>query len=200
MLHPFSDPDSDTLLPKDSVELHQKASALPSDPNSAHAKVKQDAVVLTQSCLKKSGDYTVQAIVALMKDQKVLDGSDIPPFLRSIQAFVKDESPPDLYQLAGKINAKAAGAKLLQFVPFFTKTFVIYVADVAMALELLQHFDKQDQSLLPQKPFNAEKSFLIHVGCVQDQSRCYSAEVLEAAQPMRLLVKAWAVAVIVSNS
>ena len=158
------------------------ASGLPSDQGSAHAKVKEDAALLCKNCNTKAGEYAVSGIVKALQSPDQLSAQSLPVAFLKLQEFVKgDASATDLH-LIGKVGCKGAGCTLLQFVPFYIKTFLIYVADVITALKLQKDIQAQEK---PVKPFEAEVALIIQAHSVLDTTRCYSQEVIKATQPLR---------------
>ena len=86
--------------------------------------------------------------------------------------------------LAGRVAPKADAAAVMNFLPYSQRSFLIYIADLACALQLLPSVS-EDKSLV--YPFAKDIGFLNLVDAVKDCHRCPSAEVNVASQKLVLL-------------
>ena len=108
---------------------------------------------------------------------------EIPDALASIAKYVKGEN--ETVPLAGRVAPKAAAAAVINFLPYSQRSFLIYIADLASALQLLTNVHSEKKSLA--YPFGKQVCFLDLVHAVKDCHRCPSAEVNVAAQKLVLL-------------
>ena len=161
---------------------------LPSDPTSSHGETKHAALTLFDSLSSSIGKFTVNGILAAMSspDLKASASSSgavkIPmPFVK-IRDFVHGTSGSGI---AGRVNPEACGAKLLQFLPFSERAFLVYVADFIEGLLLGGRMPQEQKDVL--HPFADELRFLSFVDAVCDTNRCPSADVIAATEEMRLL-------------
>ena len=87
--------------------------------------------------------------------------------------------------MAGRVGAKAAAAAIINFLPYSQRSFLIYIADLASALQLLPNVQEEKGSLA--FPFAKQIGFLNLVDAVKDCHRCPSEEVIAASQKLVLL-------------
>ena len=108
--------------------------------------------------------------------------ADIPNALIQVLDFVKGKNlttPP----AAGKVGPSAEAAKLVSFLPFSQRSFLIYIGDFAAAIKF-QHAIKEESLT---NPFNNELAFLCLVDAVKDSHRCPSSEIISAGKAVVLL-------------
>eukprot|EP00435_Cladocopium_sp_Y103_P053640 s14_g17.t1 len=182
---------TDFCFDKDCIQLKEAACLLPSDPASSHAEARVAALALFSTLISKIGQYTVNGILAALSSPDLkrstsdsADGSGlcIPmPFMK-IRTFVQGDGHVGM---AGKVNPKASGAKLLQFLPFSERAFLVYVADVIGALALVGKLPKEENEIV--FPFEEELSYLSFASAVFDTNRCPSADVIKATEEIRFL-------------
>ena len=117
-----------------------------------------------------------------VQDSGEIAETDIPKALLEILEFVKGKdvtSPP----AAGKVLSGTEAAKLVNFIPFSQRSFLIYIGDFAAAIKF-QHAMKEESLT---HPFNNEIAFLGLVDAVKDSHRCPSSEIILASKPVVLL-------------
>ena len=154
---------------------------LPSDPGSVHFAVREHAGALFQSTAATIVDHISAGIMFLLSG--LTSPSEIPMDFIKILKFVKGDSGSSAAALAGKVNLKSAHSKILQFLPFSGRTFIVYVADFVQALGLKPKIDLKNLIY----PYEDELAFLALVDGVMDTNRCQNVDVLAATDALRLL-------------
>ena len=135
--------------------------------------------------------FIVKGLVSILSGCEVPSGPGddgkievkIPGPLASIAKYVKGVDYADI-PLAGRVAPKADAAAVMNFLPYSQRSFLIYIADLACALQLLPSVS-EDKSLV--YPFAKDIGFLNLVDAVKDCHRCPSAEVNVASQKLVLL-------------
>lgn len=177
---------------KDCILLKETACLLPSDPESSHGETKDAALTLFSTLSSRIGQYTVNGILTALSspdlkastsDSNGGSGVSIPmPFMK-LRDFVHGNC--DLSMMAGRVNPKACGAKLMQFLPFSERSFLVYVADFVEALIHNGKLPREEEDVL--FPFADELRYLSFVYAVFDTNRCPIADVVTATEEIRLL-------------
>jgi hypothetical protein len=137
--------------------------------------------------------FIVKGLVSMLSDFTVPAGTEadgkieveIPGPLASIAKYVKGGGDETGIPVAGRVGAKAAAATIINFLPYSQRSFLIYIADLASALQLLPNVQEEKGSLA--FPFAKQIGFLNLVDAVKDCHRCPSEEVIAASQKLVLL-------------
>ena len=135
----------------------------------------------------------MKGLVSMLSDCTVPSGTEadgkieveIPGPLASIAKYVKGGGDETGIPVAGRVGANAAAATMINFLPYSQRSFLIYIADLASALQLLPNVQEEKESLA--FPFAKQIGFLKLVDAVKDCHRCPSAEVIAASQKLVLL-------------
>ena len=175
--------------------MKETACALPSDPGSVHFAIREQAMALFQSTAEKIVDHTCDGILFLLSDPCLKSESGLPTDFIKIRNLVKGDcggsGGSSALALAGKLNQKSTNSKILQFLPFSERTFIVYVADVVEALLLKPKIDLTELVY----PYEDEVAFLALVDGVMDTNRCCKANVLAATEGLLLLGVHWQFAI-----
>lgn len=169
------------------MELQKAGASLPAGGASRHASLKASCMRTAFCSAQRLEQYIIKGLSSTMKRINVPESgeiaeTDIPNALIQILEFVKGKdmtAPPT----AGKVLPGAEAAKLVSFLPFSQRSFLIYIADFAAAIKF-QHAIKEESLI---HPFNDELAFLGLVDAVKDSHRCPSSEILSASKAVLLL-------------
>ena len=142
--------------------------------------MRETALNLFDASIQNIIQYTANGILALLP-QAAAKGT-IPEQLIQLCRFVKG---PDYESLGyrevggGRVLPSAPASKLLKYIPFHERSFIVYVADVVVALALQAKLVvEQDGAFQP--PFQTAIAFLDVVGTVCDTHRCHNQEMVKA--------------------
>ena len=108
----------------------------------------------------------------------------IPPALMELCLFVKGQQQIDK-DWCGRSNPNVEGHKLLKFLPFSERSFLIYVADLVMAIRISSLVESDLAAAEGFKyPFDSARCFLDYVDVITDVNRCAVPEVLASTKPL----------------
>jgi hypothetical protein len=161
------------------VLLKELGSSLPSAADSAHFQSKQQATKLFDDCIAEAGQQTVKFILGMLQSEDMLVRRLVPMSLMKLLVFVKGEIRENMH---GKINPDGEGSKVLKFLPFTERSFLVYVADVAAAVCQRGSIELESELVYP---FSSEMSFLRYVDVVLDANRCSVPQVIQMTLNMR---------------
>ena len=161
---------------------------MPFDPQSAHYKTKQSAIVAFDQGVGAAAQYTIAGVIECFKSPDLHKETEkaIPVALMKLGSFVKGTQLDQNW--SGRANPNVEGHKILKFLPFSERCFMIYVADVVMAFRLSSIVESEMTSEEEFRyPFSSAQCFLDHVDAVTDVNRCAVREVLESTDQLRSL-------------
>eukprot|EP00435_Cladocopium_sp_Y103_P031478 s1849_g8.t1 len=175
-----------TKVMADIVELQKLGGSLPAESASRHSALRASCMRTAFCSTQRLEQYLVKGLASTLANIKLLDSGemadDIPGALLQIFEFVKGKetnAPP----AAGKILPGAEAVKLVNFLPFSQRSFLVYIGDFAAAIKFKCTI--KEESLV--HPFNNEIAFLALVDAVRDSHRCPSNEIISAGKTIMLL-------------
>ena len=162
------------------MDLKLKACELPAEKESVHFSTRQQGLTLFDASIENIIQYTVKGILALLP-QAASKGS-IPTQLIDLCCFVKGQDYVGNREVGGgRILPSAAGAPLLKYLPFQQRCFVVYIADVVVALSLQAKLDTEKDTAI-EPPFQTALAFLDVAASATDVHRCDNQKMVEAIQ------------------
>lgn len=168
------------------MSLKEKAASLPFDPTSVHYKIRQNAMMQFDETITAAGRYTVIGMIECLQSTEFCEGkSALPEQLSKLGHFVKGDDFDSRF--CGRVNPNLDSSRLLKFLPFTERSFLIYMADVVMALRLAPLLQGQIDDQQIEFPVSSIASFLLHVETIMDYNRCSVREIVEATEGIRQL-------------
>ena len=167
------------------MNLKKAAAALPSDRDSRHWNLRDSSLKDMFLASGKIEQHIVKMLVVALPQHK-LDTQPLPDVLIQLRAFVKGKDEDCQMLGVGNMFNQSEAAGIVNYLPFASRCFLLYMADFVCAIELAGMIDQQPPFNLT-FPYTKEVMFLKQMYGVNDTNRCCSNDVLRAMEPLRPL-------------